>query len=52
MPVVHPENPAAGKGEAINLSDHTHQTPGHLSGSDLGRAQNTGPTESVPLSRQ
>ena len=49
MPVVHPENRAAGKGEAINLSDHTHQTPGHLSGLDLGRAQNTGPTESAPL---
>ena len=27
----------------------THQAPGRLSCSDLGRAQNTGPTESVPL---
>ena len=26
-----------------------YQTPGHLSCSDLGRAQNTGPTESAPL---
>ena len=26
-----------------------HQVPGHLSCSDLGRAHNTGPTESVPL---
>ena len=26
-----------------------HQAPGHLSCSDLGRAQNAGPTESVPL---
>ena len=27
----------------------THQTPGHLSCLDLGRAENTGPPESVPL---
>ena len=27
----------------------TRQAPGHLSSSDLGRAQNAGPTESVPL---
>ena len=27
----------------------TRQAPGHLSCSDLGRAQNSGPTESVPL---
>ena len=27
----------------------THQAPGHLSCSDLGRAQNAGPTESVHL---
>ena len=47
-PVVHPENQAAGE-EAISRSDHTHQTPGHLSCSDLGRAQNAGPTESVCL---
>ena len=47
-PVVHPENQAAGE-ETISHSDHTHQTPGHLSCSDLGRAQNAGPTESVCL---
>ena len=29
--------------------DCAHQTPGHLSCSDLGRAQNAGPTESAPL---
>ena len=29
--------------------DCIRQAPGHLSCSDLGRAQNTGPTESVPL---
>ena len=29
--------------------DCTHHAPGRLSCSDLGRAQNTGPTESVPL---
>ena len=38
-PVVHPENRAAGTGEVISHSDHTHQTPHHLSCSDLGRAQ-------------
>ena len=47
--VVHPENQAAGIGVVISRSDHAHQTPHHLSCSDLGRAQNTGPTESVPL---
>ena len=47
--VVHPENRAAGTGEVISRSARTHQTPGHLSCSDLGRAQNAGPTESVPL---
>ena len=36
-------------GEAISHSDRTHQTPHHLSCSDLGRAQNTGPTESARL---
>ena len=36
-------------GEAISCSDHTHQTPHHLSCSDLGRAQNAGSTESAPL---
>ena len=49
MPVVHPENWAAGTGETISRSDCTRQTPYHLSCSDLGRAQNAGPTESVPL---
>ena len=29
--------------------DCTHQAPGHLSCSDLGRAQNAGPTKSAPL---
>ena len=46
---VHPENQVAGTGEAISCSDRTCQTPHHLSCLDLGRAQNTGPTESVPL---
>ena len=36
-------------GEAIRRSAHTHPTPSHLSCSDLGRAQNAGPTESAPL---
>jgi len=49
VPVVHPENRAAGTGEVISHSDHAHQTPGHLSCSDLGRAQTTGPNESAPL---
>ena len=47
MPVVHPENQAAETGEAI--SNHAHKTLHHLSYSDLGRAQNAGPTESAPL---
>ena len=29
--------------------DRAHQTPGHLSCSDLGRAQNAGPTKPAPL---
>ena len=33
----------------MSRSDRTCQTPGHLSCSDLGRAQNAGPTESAPL---
>ena len=33
----------------ISRCDHTRQTPDHLSCSDLRRAQNGGPTESVPL---
>ena len=36
-------------GEAISGSNRAHQTPHHLSCSDLGRAQNAGPTEPVPL---
>ena len=48
-PVVHPENRMAGTGEVIGPSDHAHQTPGHLSCSNLGRAQNAGPTEFAPL---
>ena len=47
--VVHPENRAAGMGEVISCSDRAHQTPHYLSCSDLGRAQNAGPMESVPL---
>ena len=35
--------------EEISLSDCTHQTPDHLSCSDLGRAQDADPTESAPL---
>ena len=35
--------------EAISHSNHTRQTPGYLSCSDLGRPQNAGPTEFVPL---
>ena len=48
-PVLHPENRVAGTGEAISSSDRTGQTPHHLCCSDLGRAQNAGPTESAPL---
>ena len=48
VPVVHPEN-QAGAGEVISHRDCACQTPGHLSCSDLGRAQNSGPTESGPL---
>ena len=47
--VVHPENQVAGTGEAISCSDRVHQTPHHLSCSDLGRAHNAGPTKSAPL---
>ena len=36
-------------GEATSHSNRARQTPHHLSCSDLGRAQNAGPTESVPL---
>ena len=45
---VYPENRAAGTGQAINRSDRARQTPHQLSCSDLGRAQNAGPTESAP----
>ena len=38
------ENQAAGMGEAISRSDCARQTHHHLSCSDLGRAQNAGPT--------
>ena len=48
-PVVHPENQAVGTGEAISRSDRARQTPHHPSCSELGRAQDAGPTESVPL---
>ena len=48
MLVVHPENRAAGMGEVISHSDLARQTH-HLSCSDLGRAQNAGPTESASL---
>ena len=47
--VVHPENWAAGTGEALSWSDHTCQTPHHPSCLELGRAQNAGPMETVPL---
>ena len=47
--VAHPENRGAGTGEVISRRDRAHQTPGHLSCLDLGRAQNAGPTESAPL---
>ena len=36
-------------GEAISGNNRARQTPHHLSCSDLGRAQNAGPTESAPL---
>ena len=39
-------------GDKMHLStwrERTHQTPGRLSSSDMGREQNAGPTESVPL---
>ena len=51
--VVHPGNQRAGTEEVIRLTTQlgecTCQAPGHLSCSDLGRAQIAGPTESVPL---
>ena len=49
MLVVHSENRVAGMGEAKSCNYCAHQTPGNLSGLDVGRAQNAGPTESAPL---
>ena len=50
---VHPGNQAAGTGAVIRRTAHlgwcTRQAPGLLSSSDQGRAQDAGPTESVPL---
>ena len=51
--VAHPGNQGAGTGEVIRRTAHlgecARQAPGHLSCSDLWMAQNTDPTESVPL---
>ena len=51
--VVHPGNQVPRTGVEIKTMAHlgqcTCQAPGHLSCSDLGRAQNASPTESVPL---
>ena len=44
-----PRKPSSREGEAISRSDHSRQTPGHLSCLDLGRSQNAGPTKSAPL---
>ena len=50
---AHQGNWAAGTREVIRCTTHlgecAHQAPGHLSCSDLGRAENADPTESVPL---
>ena len=46
---VHPENQAAGTGKVISCSNCARQAPGHLSCLDLGRPQNAGQTDSVPL---
>ena len=43
-----PRKPSGRSGEAISRRDHARQTPDHLGCSDLGRAQNAGPTESAP----
>ena len=47
----HPGNRAAGTREVIRRhpGECARQAPGRLSCSDLGRAQNIGPTESAPL---
>ena len=51
--MAHSGNWVAGTREVIRCTptwgESTHQTPGCLSCSNLGRAQNAGPTESVPL---
>ena len=51
--IAHPGNRVAGKGEVIRRTAHLGEgarpAPGRLSCSDLGRAQNAGPTEPVPL---
>ena len=51
--MVQPGNQAAGAREVIRhtvyLGQCARQAPGHLSCLDLGRAQNKGPNESVPL---
>ena len=45
-----PRKQSGRDGEAISHSARrARQTPGHLNCSDLGRAQNTGPTKSAPL---
>ena len=50
---AHPGNQSSGTREVIRgtaqLGECTLQAPGHLSCSDLGRAQNADPTKSVPL---
>ena len=40
---------AGDKTQPSTVGDCTHQAPGHLSFSDLGQAQNAGPTKSVPF---
>ena len=50
---LHTQARGAETGEVIRHTTHLGQracqAPSHLSWSDLGRAQNTGPTKSVPL---
>ena len=52
-PALHPENWGTGTGEVIRPTAHPGncacQACGHLSSSDLGRAQNADPTELLPL---
>ena len=40
---------ASDKTPCPTWGERAHQGPGHLSGSDLRRAQNSGPTKSAPL---